>query len=182
MPPGDTDTAAAKVILKITNRVLGITRALLLYRFIQLLSLPFAALYFIARLLLEREYGSHFRERFGVLPQLFTRTNTASIWLHAVSAGEVASAIPLIEQFRSDQPLTPVYLSTSTIAGRKTAVRKASSLVDGIFYCPLDYVSCVRRVLRAIRPALVVVLETEIWPHLYWETKRSGARLAIVNG
>jgi 3-deoxy-D-manno-octulosonic-acid transferase len=102
--------------------------------------------------------------------------------LHAVSAGEVASAIPLIEELKPDQPPIPIYLSTSTIAGREAAESRASSLVDGIFFCPLDYASCVRRTLRSIRPALLIILETEIWPNLYAETIRSGARLAIVNG
>lgn len=55
-------------------------------------------------------------------------------------------------------------------------------MVDGIFYLPLDYVSCVRRVIKNIRPALLIVLETEIWPNLYSEIKRSGASLAVVNG
>jgi 3-deoxy-D-manno-octulosonic-acid transferase len=82
---------------------------------------------------------------------------------------------------RAAQPLVPIYLSTSTIAGRIAAERQASALVDGILYAPLDYVSCVRRTLRAIRPALLVVLETEIWPNLYHETKQSGAALALVN-
>ncbi len=102
--------------------------------------------------------------------------------MHAVSVGEVASAIPLIQQLRADQPAIPIYLSVSTVAGRKAAVHKASSLVDGIFYSPLDYVSAVCRAMRAVRPALVIILETEIWPNLYREVKRSGARLAIVNG
>ncbi len=102
--------------------------------------------------------------------------------MHAVSAGEIASAIPLIRNLRSDKPAIPIYLSTSTIAGRKAAERHASSLVDGIFYSPLDYASCVRRIVRAIRPALLIVVETEIWPCLYAECKRAGARLIIVNG
>ena len=139
-------------------------------------------LYFLARLLSNRAYRSHFRERLGFLPQSFSRTKAGSIWLHAVSVGEVASAIPLIREWKANQPLTPIYLSTSTVAGRKTAARQAAGWVDGIFYCPLDYVWCVRRVLRTICPALVVVLETEIWPVLYFETKRGGAKLAIVNG
>jgi 3-deoxy-D-manno-octulosonic-acid transferase len=102
--------------------------------------------------------------------------------LHAVSVGEVASAIPLIRQLRADQPLVPFYLSTSTVTGRKAALRQASNLVDAIFYAPLDYVSFVRRALRAVRPALVIILETEIWPNLYAEVHCSGARLAIANG
>ncbi len=99
-----------------------------------------------------------------------------------MSVGEVVSIIPLIRILRADDPLLAIYLSTSTKAGREAAQAQAATLVSGIFYCPLDYVSCVRRVLRTIKPALLVVLETEIWPNLYVETKRSGAKLAIVNG
>jgi tetraacyldisaccharide 4'-kinase len=73
-------------------------------------------------------------------------------------------------------------LSVSTVAGRRTAEREAEALVNGVFFAPFDFVSCVRRTIRAIRPALLIVLETEIWPNLYSEIERSGARLAIVNG
>lgn len=89
--------------------------------------------------------------------------------------------MPLIRVLRTSQPLVPVYLSTSTIAGRRAAERHASTLVDGIFYAPLDYVSCLRRTLRAIRPALLIIVETEIWPNLYYETAQSGAVVAVVN-
>jgi 3-deoxy-D-manno-octulosonic-acid transferase len=54
--------------------------------------------------------------------------------------------------------------------------------VDAIFYAPIDYAFAVRRVLARIRPSLVVILETEIWPVLYRETKRAGCSLLIVNG
>ncbi len=131
--------------------------------------------------MVQREYWSHFGERLGLLPRSFTRTNPGSIWLHAVSVGEVASALPLIQSLHRRHPLVPIYLSTTTLAGRKAAERQFGSPVTGVFYSPLDYVSCVRRALEAIRPALLIVVETEIWPNLYAETKRSGARLALVN-
>lgn len=99
-----------------------------------------------------------------------------------MSVGEVASAIPLLREWKAKEPPVPVYLSTSTIAGRKAALHQAAGLTEGVFYCPFDFVSCVRRVLRAIRPAMLVVFETELWPNLYVETKRAGAKLAIVNG
>jgi 3-deoxy-D-manno-octulosonic-acid transferase len=102
--------------------------------------------------------------------------------LHGVSAGEIVSAIPLIRALQATDPTVPIYLSTSTVAGRRAAEHLASALVDGIFYVPIDYVSCVRRTLRAIRPALLVILETEIWPNLYHEANQSGAQVAIVNG
>ncbi|MBV8808047.1 MAG: tetraacyldisaccharide 4'-kinase [Acidobacteriaceae bacterium] len=173
---------AANAILEITKPVFGITRAILFYRFLQLVSLPFVFFYFAARLLAKRHYRSRFRERMGSLPRRFTRTKPGSIWLHAVSVGEVASALPLIQALRTALPLVPIYLSTSTVAGRNAAHRQTSGLVEGVFYAPLDYASCVRRTLHAIRPALLVVFETEIWPNLFFETKRTGAKLAIVNG
>src|ERR1019366_1096578 len=69
-----------------------------------------------------------------------------------------------------------------TLAGRETAEQKLTALVDGVFFAPIDYRSVVRRVLRALRPALVVVMETEIWPNLFRESKRAGAALLLVNG
>ncbi len=62
------------------------------------------------------------------------------------------------------------------------AEQKLVELVDGVFYAPLDYRCIVRKVLRRLRPSLVVVLETEIWPNLYREVKRAGASLLVVNG
>jgi 3-deoxy-D-manno-octulosonic-acid transferase len=173
---------AAKAILEITNRTLGITRALLLYRLLQLLCFPLIVCYFLVRLISDRTYRPHFRERLGFLPRMFTRTEPGSIWLHAVSVGEVASAIPLLRELRKDGSKAPVYVSVSTVAGRRAAFQQLAEMVNGIFYAPLDFVSSVRRVLRVLRPSLVVILETEIWPNLYAETKRAGTGLAVVNG
>lgn len=174
--------AAAKVILEITTRNPGITRPLLLYRLLQLVVFPFIVVYFASRLLTNQAYRAHFAERLGFFPRTFKRTDSNAIWLHAVSLGEVVSAIPLIKELRARHPEIPFYVSSSTVVGRKAAERQISTLVDGIFYAPLDFVWCVRRVLRAIRPAILVILETEIWPNLYSEVKRTGAGLAVVNG
>jgi tetraacyldisaccharide 4'-kinase len=181
LPGAPNISPAPNAILKIKKRVPRITRVLFLYRLIQYVSFPFAFFYFLGRCL-SRAYRPHFRERLGFLPQPFSRTKPGAIWLHAVSVGEVASALPLIRRLRAQQPRIPFYLSTSTVAGRSAAARQAAPLLDGIFYAPIDFASCIRRVLRAIRPALVIVLETEIWPNLYSEIGRCGARLAIVNG
>ncbi len=94
----------------------------------------------------------------------------------------MSSAVPLIRRFKANEPSVAVYLSTSTASGRKAALAQGKDFVDGIFYSPIDYPFCVRRVLRTIRPKLLVILETEIWPVLYAETKRFGASLAVVNG
>lgn len=83
---------------------------------------------------------------------------------------------------RRRHPFAPIYLSTATIAGRKAAEHQLDSSFTALFYSPLDYVSCVRRALQTIRPALLIVLETEIWPNLYMEAKRAGTALTVVNG
>lgn len=100
------------------------------------------------------------------------------IWFHAVSVGEVLSAVELIRQIKQEQPGISVFLSTTTLAGRATAEQRLS---DNVFYLPLDYRSMIRRALRRLRPSAVVVLETEIWPNLYREVRRAGASLLMVN-
>ncbi len=96
--------------------------------------------------------------------------------------GEVLSLVEFARQVRAHFPAAPLYLSTSTLAGKAAADEKFAGLADGVFYAPVDYVSAVRRVLRRLRPATVVVAETEIWPNLFRETRRIGAGLMIING
>jgi 3-deoxy-D-manno-octulosonic-acid transferase len=90
--------------------------------------------------------------------------------------------VELLRRLRAERPSVQLFVSTTTLAGRATAEQKLADLADGVFYAPIDYRSTVRRVLRQLCPSLVVVLETEIWPNLYREAKRSGASLLIVNG
>ena len=147
------EASIANVILRITYRVSGITRSILLYRLCQCIFFPLIALYTAARIFKKRGYWVHFGERLGFLPRSFSPTNPGAIWLHAVSAGEVASAVPLLEALRSQgSSRIPVYLSTSTVAGRAAAERRLSTLVDGIFYAPYDYAYSVRRVLAGSAP------------------------------
>lgn len=101
--------------------------------------------------------------------------------MHAVSVGEVLSALPLLRSLREQMPSAPLFLSTATVAGRNAAVQRAQELVDGIFYAPLDYAGCVRRTLNTVKPSIVIVLETELWPNLFVQTKRYGAVLALLN-
>ena len=121
-------------------------------------------------------------ERFGYLPDALDTTGAGSIWFHAVSVGEVLSVVELLRALRAERPHLALFVSTSTLAGRTAAEQRLRGLANGIFYCPLDYRSMVRRVLRRLCPALVVIIETEIWPNLYRETKRAGASLLVVNG
>jgi tetraacyldisaccharide 4'-kinase len=153
----------------------------LLYRLLQALGWPIVLLYFLGRGLRRRAYLSSLRQRCGYLPASFRQTVPGAIWLHAVSVGEAMAAVELIRQLRERLPRSPVFVSVSTLAGYETANQKLRDLA-GVFYAPLDYVFAVRRVLRALRPSLVIVMETEVWPNLFRETKRAGAGLLLING
>ena len=148
----------------------------------QALASPFLLVYLVLRGLRDPRYFSTLRERCGEIPSLWQQTVSASIWFHAVSLGEVIAAVPLIEEVRRRTPGAPIFVSTTTLAGRETAEKRLAGLVDGVFYAPLDFVWPVRRMLRRLRPSVVVILETEIWPNLFRESKRLGCGLIIVNG
>ena len=142
---------------------------------------PLLIFYFGYRIYRDRRYAHNFRERLGTIP--FTqRTPAGAVWLHAVSVGEVLSSIALLKALREIYPAAPIYVSCSTLAGRAIAEEKLKPLVAGLFYAPLDFAFCVRRVVKRIRPSMVVVMETEIWPNLFREARRSGAALVVVNG
>jgi len=96
--------------------------------------------------------------------------------------GEILACVEFVRGLRAEFPHCRLFVSTATLAGRATAEQKLQGTADGIFFAPVDYVFAVRRVLRTLKPALVVVAETEIWPNLFREVHRTGAGLAVVNG
>ena len=131
---------------------------------------------------MNRGYWQSLPERFGFLPHSFSQTGPGAIWLHAVSVGEVIACVGFVRRLKEEFPRTRIFVSTSTLAGRATADEKLAGLATGVFYAPVDYVFAVRRVLRALKPSVVVIAETEVWPNLFREVRRTGAGLTIVNG
>ena len=154
----------------------------LLYRFLQALALPVVVAYFLFRSLRNVAYFPSLWQRLGFLSRSFKQTVPGAIWLHAVSVGEVLSVIELARRLRAEFPRAALFVSTTTLAGRATARAKLAGLATGVFYAPIDHVFAVRRVLRTIQPALVIIVETEIWPNLFREAKRAGCGLIILNG
>lgn len=155
---------------------------MVLYQLLLIALSPALALYLLYRGFRNPAYFATMKERCGFLTASFESTGMGSVWVHAVSVGEVLSAVELIRRLRTARPDLDVFVSTATLAGRAVADQKLGSLVKGVFYAPLDYRSVVRRVLRRVRPATVIVMETEIWPNLFRESKRAGAQLLVVNG
>ncbi|MDP9054235.1 MAG: tetraacyldisaccharide 4'-kinase, partial [Acidobacteriota bacterium] len=154
----------------------------LLYRVLQALAPPVLIVYLLLRGLRNPRWFSSLPERFGGIPSMWQQTASTAIWLHAVSVGEVLAALPLIEEIRQRSPGTPIFVSTSTLAGRQTADKRLAGVATGIFFAPLDFVWAVRRVFRRLRPSVLVILETEIWPNLFREANRRGCGILLVNG
>jgi 3-deoxy-D-manno-octulosonic-acid transferase len=125
-------------------------------------------------------YRRTFRERMGRLrPGL--QAPAPSLWVHAVSVGEALTARPLVRALKARFPGRPLYLSTTTVTGA-AVVERDSGGADGLLYAPFDWPGPVRRVLDALQPELLVLVETELWPNLIHEARRRGTRVAVVNG
>jgi len=130
------------------------------------------------------------RQRFGILPADMTRMETpagsltgaeplAPIWIHAVSVGEVLAAKSLVDALKGWDPARQLFLSTTTETGQRLARERVAA--DRVFYFPFDWIVPVRWTLRGIRPAIVIVMETEIWPNFLREARRMGIPVVFAN-
>ena len=137
--------------------------------------------YYLLRGLWKGKYRGTLRQRLGWFKAPLNETGQAAVWLHAVSVGEVLSSLELVAVLRRRLPHAKILVSTTTATGQAMAREKLGRLADGFFYAPVDLASAVRRTLRHARPRLLIVAETEIWPNLFREAKRSGASLMLVN-
>ena len=127
------------------------------------------------------KYLRNLRERLGRLPVYLNVDGDRSIWIHAVSVGEVLAARPLVPALRERFPGHRIFLSTTTLTGNAVA-KKSIRGVDGLLYAPFDFPHPVRKALDVLNPSLLVLVETEIWPNLVHEARRRGTRVALVNG
>jgi len=129
--------------------------------------------------------GRHFhgwRERLGFFPARNAPDDPlGSIWVHAVSVGEVLAAIPLAQELKERFPERRLLVSTTTPTGQELA-RLRMPFADAIFYFPLDWPGPVSRAFRFAKPSLVVVVETEIWPNFLRHARRHGVPVVFVNG
>jgi 3-deoxy-D-manno-octulosonic-acid transferase len=128
-----------------------------------------------------RKYIRNLRQRFGYLPISFNLDGDESIWIHAVSVGEVLTARALIPQLRERYPRLRLFLSTTTMTGQQIAKTNLQH-VDEVFYFPFDLGFTVSRTLRLVKPKLFIMMETEIWPNLLRACRRAGVTTVLVNG
>lgn len=124
-----------------------------------------------------------FYHRMGAYPSAFKRKEMVCprIWLHAVSVGEVGVAAAITKALLHQYPRCEVVLSTTREQGLARARALFGEQVT-CFFAPLDFSGATRRALKTIRPDVLVLLETEIWPNLIVNAHRMGVPTAVVNG
>ncbi|MGC2638327.1 MAG: 3-deoxy-D-manno-octulosonic acid transferase [Acidobacteriaceae bacterium] len=158
---------------------------LIVYSFALLLVLIVGSPWWLFRMATSGKYREGLAERLGFIPQRIRANLTGGpvVWIHAVSVGEVLAAGRLIDEMterlgRLDGGWR-VMISTTTRTGQRLARERFGA--ERVFYFPLDFAWAMRSWLRALRPRMVVLLETEFWPRMLAECGRAGVPVAVVN-
>lgn len=148
-----------------------------LYNLALLALLPYVWLHLFLRSRKQPEYLEHLGERFG---RYAAAPQQPLIWLHAVSVGETRAAAPIVAALKARYPGHRILLTHMTPTGRRASEELFG---DGVLraYLPYDYPLAVRRFLAHFRPAVGVIMETELWPNLVAACKAGGIPLLLAN-
>jgi 3-deoxy-D-manno-octulosonic-acid transferase len=135
--------------------------------------------HFIIQALAHGKYITGLRQRLGSVPPV---NGKPVIWLHCVSVGETQAARPLAKRLRQQFPQHDLVVSTITLTGQNLARDVFRNEAASVFYFPFDWRWTVRRALKAVNPAVVLIMETELWPNFLRECKIRRIPVAVVNG
>ncbi len=134
-------------------------------------------------LLLHKKTRAGFLERFGFYSQgSIPDGGWPRIWLHGASAGDLQALAPMVRRFREHYPGCRILASTITNTGFLMAKDRLGGELDAVLYAPWDLPGATRRALRALRPDLLVLEYTELWPNLIHAAHAAGARVVLTNG
>ena len=120
-------------------------------------------------------------QRLGLPPSPRCSGTGRPLWIHALSVGEVLSAVPLVAALRRRQPERTLVFSTSTFTGQQIAEQRIAGWVDDLCYFPFDLPMTVGARMRQIRPAGIVLVETDLWPNFLRSAAAAAIPVALVN-
>jgi 3-deoxy-D-manno-octulosonic-acid transferase len=157
---------------------------LFFYNFALFVGLVAGAPWWLWRMATTHKYREGLLERLGSVPRRLVSSSAPAgerplIWLHAVSVGEVLAVTRLVRTLESALPGALIVVSTTTRTGQALARERFES--NRVFYCPLDLPWAVGAYLNALRPSLLILVETEFWPNLLDGCFRRGIPVAVVN-
>ena len=128
-------------------------------------------------------YKKTYAERFGKfsddrVAELKEWQNT--IWIHAVSVGESMIALSLVKEFHRHYPDKKIVISTTTTTGQELVRNKKDDMTNVIF-APIDFKFAVKKAFDILKPEMLLILETELWPNMIYEAKKRNIRLGLLN-
>jgi 3-deoxy-D-manno-octulosonic-acid transferase len=128
----------------------------------------------------------HLRERwlkdkFGLLDSSLITHYSSPIWVHAVSVGEVMASLPLLKSLREKYPSKNIILSTITDTGQKVAGERVPE-GTGVVYLPFDIIPVIYAVIKKVKPVILIIIETELWPNLIRSFRGNGIPVILLNG
>ncbi|MEP4486171.1 MAG: lipid IV(A) 3-deoxy-D-manno-octulosonic acid transferase [Halioglobus sp.] len=144
------------------------------------LLVPILILRMLWRSRLAPEYRKRLRERFGLINTTELDPAKDCLWVHAVSVGEVLAAAPVIEHLLSDYPQYQVVVTTTTPTGSERVLSLFGRRVFHV-YAPWDLPGSCARFVRHVRPKLLIILETELWPNMIHHVVLQGAKILLAN-
>jgi 3-deoxy-D-manno-octulosonic-acid transferase len=153
-----------------------------LYSLLLMAVLVFGAPYWLARMANSGRYRAGLWQRLGRVPAQLRAAAAGRqvVWIHAVSVGEVLAATRLVAELEAALGEGwIIVISTTTATGQALAQQRFGA--ERVFYYPLDFAWAVRAYLRALRPRLLVLMESELWPRMLVECGRRGIPVAVVN-
>ncbi len=139
------------------------------------------SLVYLPYLLIKGKYHKDFFQKLGFIPEDIASLDSP-IWIHAVSVGEVNLAVKVGSALKKSSSDVPVIVSTTTSTGNDLARKNINKGIDKVFYYPLDITVVVRRVIKAVKPSLYMIIETELWPNMIEEMHAEGVPVVIING
>ena len=170
------------------EQVVEVFRVSLLYNILLLVGVSLGLPFICMNLLLSKKRRKTFLHRLGLFPMPGSihqpsgeTPPTRPIWIHALSVGEVLSAVPLVQATRERFNHAQLVFSVSTQTGYEIAIDRLKPLVDGVFFFPYDLGFSVRRIVGRVQPGLVLIVETDLWPNFLFEMKRQKVPVVLAN-
>ncbi|MCB1774580.1 MAG: lipid IV(A) 3-deoxy-D-manno-octulosonic acid transferase [Gammaproteobacteria bacterium] len=149
----------------------------LLYTVLLTVLTPIVVLRLLLRSLRAPAYRRRLAERFGFFPR---PSRWGGIWIHAVSVGEVQAIVPLVRELLAKHPRVPIMLTTTTPTGSERVREQFGTQVDHVYF-PYDLPWSLSEFIRRVRPRVLLMVETEIWPNLLFDCRRHGIYTVLAN-
>ena len=129
-------------------------------------------------------YRDRWKERLGIVPTFIKKSDQKVIWIHAVSVGEVEATAPLVKKLFTEYSDLKIIMTTTTPTGTETVKRRYADQYDdrvSHFYTPYDLMSFQQRFINQIKPDLLIIMETEVWPNLIHVCQKNNIPVMLAN-